>query len=288
MPVPAPGWYQDPEGPAGQARYWDGSSWATRDPGLADAQPSHAPAAGSPRPRWLWPVVGIVVVALVVVLAWWGWPALFVGEEPGPETTTSQPVETDSDPSQEPVEPVPTEVGELDCTAARSTNFPQGPELRVAGIVVPFPHEDWGFRFDATQWTWIHDLHAWGTIGIEPRDEHWAAGIVAGRLQADHGFGAPEQAADAVAECLVTYGVFNTGLEMQVLSSKATTIDGMSGWHLRLAYLEGGTYEATEIEIITLDAAQPGNLAVVIGFHPRGHDVTAAPVQQAVEGITQQ
>lgn len=288
MAAPSPGWYQDPEGPPGQARYWDGRSWAKGAgvPAEQGAAPTVAP--GRSRPPWLWPVVAVVAVALVLGLGW----ALsgLLTTTPGTDPTPAEPTLAES---REPtgansVDPAPTGVGELDCAAARSDNYPKGPELRVAGIVVPFPDETWGFRYDSSQWTWINDLHAWGTVDIEPRDEGWAAGIVAGRLQAVNGFGAPEQAAQAVAACLVSHGAFNTGMEMEVVSSEALVVDGMDGWHLRLAYREGGVHDATEIDVVTLDAAQAGNLATVIGFHPRGHEATGAEVLRAIEGITRQ
>lgn len=270
----APGWYQDPEGPTGQARYWDGHRWAPggQEPG---------------RPRWLVPLVVGLSVALVVALGVWLLPPLLEGEDdPTEDPSATTPAETS--PGETPPGD-PPQVGELDCAAAMSTNFDAGPEIRVAGIVMPFPvHEDWGFRFDSSQWPWVNDLHAWGTVDIEPKGESWAAGVVVGRLEAGNGFGEVQEAAQAVTECLVTYGPFNTGEEMEVGVSEEVTVDGMPGWSMEMAYPEEGTYGATHIQVLTLDSGQEGNLAVVIGFNPQGHEETEAVLADLLAGITTQ
>lgn len=278
-----PGWYQDPEGPPGQARYWDGARWAAR----REWAPTGAPTdgrGGPGRPPWLLPTVAAVVVALLVGLgAWWVWRAPSADDEPTPDPTV---VATSAGTTPE---QVPTEPGELDCAAADSRNLPSGPELRAAGIVVPFPvHEEWGFRFDSSQWTWLGDLHAWGTVDIEPRGEQWAAGIVVGRLEAGHGFGEPQQAAEAMVECLVTRGPFNTGEEMAVTTSAAVTVDGMPGWSMEMTYPEEGEYGATVVRVLTLDAGSDGSIAGVIGFHPEGHSQTRSVISDLFDGITRQ
>lgn len=283
-----PGWYQDPEGPAGRARYWDGNRWGPRqDVGAPTPEPD-----GGGRPGWLLPVVGVLVAAVLVALGAWLLPPLLAPDDdptPGPTATAETTAGEDVSPPQTDGETPPTQVGELDCAAARSTNFDAGPELRVAGIVVPFPvHEEWGFRFDSSQWTWINDLHAWGTTHIEPLGEPWAAGIVVGRLEVGNGFGAPQQAAEAMVECLVTYGPFNTGEEMDITVSEAVTVDGMPGWSMEMTYPEEGTYGATVVRVLTLDSGQAGNLAGVIGFHPLGHAGTEAVVDDLLSSITTQ
>ncbi|GAB3819612.1 hypothetical protein GCM10028820_23860 [Tessaracoccus terricola] len=286
-----PGWYQDPEGPAGQARYWDGHSWGPRQEGPGSGTgPGPGQEPGSGRPVWLLPVVGVVVVAVLVGLGIWLVPPLLSpDDEPTPEPTVTIP--EDPTPGEETPgqEQDPEELGELNCAAASSTNFDSGPEIRVAGIVVPFPtHEEWGFRFESSQWTWINDLHAWGTTKIEPAGEPWAAGLVVGRLEAGNGFGEPQQAAEAMVQCLVTYGPFNTGEEMDVTTSEAVTVDGMSGWAMEMTYPEEGEYGATVIRLLTLDAGQEGNLAAVIGFHPQDHTETQTVIDDALAGITHQ
>lgn len=288
-----PGWYQDPEGPQGQARYWDGTQWGPSQGGpTAGYQPQGQPSedrgpSKSSLPSWLVPVAVMTLLALAIGFFVWG---QITGDDPEPtDSPTPTPNASESaDPNPSGSEGEPVEVGALNCAAASSSNFPKGPELRVAGIVVPFPDAEWGFRYDSSQWTWINDLHAWGTIDIEPSDENWAAGIVAGRLEAGNGFGDPEQAAEATVECLTTYGPFNTGAEMEVTSSEAVTIDGMSGWQMELAFPEEGQYGHTVLHVITLDAGQAGNLATVIGFHPNGESGTESMVQDALANITSQ
>lgn len=286
----SPGWYQDPEGPTGKARYWDGTRWAPRgqEPGTG---PDPGPASG--RPRWLVPLVVALAAALVVALGVWLLPPLLeAGDDSSEDPTATAPVETapgETAPGTETSQGEPAQVGELDCAAAMSTNFDAGPEIRVAGIVMPFPvHENWGFQFDSSQWPWVNDLHAWGTLDIEPKGETWAAGVVVGRLEAGNGFGDVKQAAEAVTECLVTYGPFNTGEEMEVGVSQEVTVDGMPGWSMEMAYPEEGTYGASDIHVLTLDSGQEGNLAVVIGFNPQGHEETAAVLADLFAGITSQ
>lgn len=279
-----PGWYQDPEGPAGQARYWDGNRWA---PAPGAPTPGSEPD-GPRRPAWLVPAVVVLVSAVLVGLGVWQLgPLLFSDGDPAPAPTATS-SEGTSPQATTPVQE-PTQVGELDCVAASSSNFDSGPELRVAGIVVPFGvHDEWGFRFDSSQWTWLHDLHAWGTVDIEPRGEQWAAGIVVGRLEAGSGFGEPRQAAEAMVECLLSHGPFNTGEQMEISESGAVTVDGMPGWSMTMAYPEEGEYGATTIRVLALDSGQEGNLAGVIGFHPQGHPGTEAAVEELLGGIVAQ
>jgi hypothetical protein len=61
-PPPAPGWYPDPSGAAGQ-RYWDGKNWGP----VAPAAPA-AKRRGGARPFLLLAIVGAVVGVLAFVL----------------------------------------------------------------------------------------------------------------------------------------------------------------------------------------------------------------------------
>ncbi|MCC2592196.1 DUF2510 domain-containing protein [Tessaracoccus sp. OS52] len=277
-----PGWYQDPEGPAGQPRYWDGSRWAPRHGG---AVTSHPRGAMTGRRVWTGPLVIVAVVGLLV-----GFGYLLLPEVLTPGDATPEFGEDPWQVTRSPVAPTDGrfEVGELNCVAAGSANLPKGPELRVAGIVVPFPDERWGFRFENSQWPWLHDLHAWGSIDIEPRGEAWAAGIVAGRLDASDGFGEPQQAAAAVVECLVTHGPFNTGEQMVDATSEAVTVGGMAGWSMTMSYPEEGAYGATVVKVLTIDSGQPGSLAAVIGFYPLGELESETIVLDALDGIRRQ
>lgn len=278
MSVVPPGWYQDPEGPPGQARYWDGRGWG----------PAQQPGPSMGQGNWWVPLVVAVAVALLAALAWWGLPRLLNPSpvEPSPSVTADE-TTPETSPTATPEGTGGGEAGELNCAGARSSNFPKGPEFRVAGIVVPFPDQDWGFRFDASQWTWINDLYAWGKI-IDSK-ESWVAGIAAGRLEAGNGFGAPEPAAEAVVECLTTYGVLNDFDEApETVSSEAVTVDGMKGWQIVLKQPQAGQYGSITLRIIVLDAGQEDNLALAMGFHPTGHQETQSIVDQSLDGITRQ
>ena len=72
-PIPDPGWYPDPEGAPGRARYWDGAAWTDRTRELASIEsagrsdePPPPPAAA--RPWWRRPLVAAAAVVLVVVV----------------------------------------------------------------------------------------------------------------------------------------------------------------------------------------------------------------------------
>lgn len=76
--APPPGWYQDPEGPAGQTRWWNGNQWTEHRAAPQPPKPqwSTGPKGPSPWrrfrgwPGWaqatVWVVAGILVLAALV------------------------------------------------------------------------------------------------------------------------------------------------------------------------------------------------------------------------------
>src|SRR4051794_35133513 len=63
---PPSGWFPDPQGPPGQQRWWDGSTWTEhiRQGGTAPAQPTPAAARRGTR-WWAWAALGVVVLVVI-------------------------------------------------------------------------------------------------------------------------------------------------------------------------------------------------------------------------------
>jgi endonuclease YncB( thermonuclease family) len=69
MQSPPPGWYPDPQGPAGLLRYWDGGQWTEHRHVVGPAAPPQ-PVTRSSSKGWVgWVVAGVVAIAAIGALA---------------------------------------------------------------------------------------------------------------------------------------------------------------------------------------------------------------------------
>ena len=98
-----PGWYQDPKGPRGHLRYWDGNRWT-------EHQKPHLPAASSGaagRKEWAWIRRHKRVAALVAVaLIGWTMDAAAGDEQPADNsavTDVESPTSSDAEPGTDPL-----------------------------------------------------------------------------------------------------------------------------------------------------------------------------------------
>lgn len=276
-----PGWYPDPSGQPGQFRYWNGQLWSavtTTDP---NSPPPPPPAAPTPQSSRL-PIIVVAVVAVIALVAglvWWSpWKPPVV-EPTAPPPTQGGP--TDPTPGTGSEEPTG---GELTCTENNEAGMPgEQPEYVGAGMTydaVP----DFGFRLDASQWSWIDDRAAWG----KRVEDGWFAGIVFGGVRQEYGFGPePDDAAEAFVECLTTYGVWNSS-DYQITDQKIEKVDvgGMSGVELT-AMVSGDDdrYPGTAISILILDAGQPGSYGVFMSFWPDGDTESQEKIEKARETL---
>lgn len=265
------GWYPDPAGVEGRFRYWDGTNWSsavTFNPdGTApvpptEAAPTAAPGQLSRRAKIALAVVaGLVLVGLVAVLIGTV-PAMLQPPKPSPTGTSSA------------VPPPPVASGTVPASAALNcaggngvTLGQRANEYASTGVTVTVP-SDWGFRFSATQWTWLDDAALWGK-GIGNQSEGRMMGMALGGVAARNGFRTPEQAAQEIYTCLIRYGAYNDReYPMTEESSAAVTIAGMPGWQRVLVMDERPDGPQVRLTIIVLDSGQPAKLASLVTLAP--------------------
>ena len=240
----APGWYQDPAGPPGQWRWWDGSVWTARitdDPSAAQAPP--------PKRGWaVLAMVGLVVVTVVVALFVWaqqpgGLPFGRGDDDPGREITFA-PTPTitgwdERDPSSQPSPippppptPTPKPTALVSCEWSVHDNDPGTPQSvggwNMSGKLMVHQIAGWDQwmsealppAFDFTD----------DNLTIYPG---WFSLSGVGRLSADDGFDDPVAGAEMMMDCL-TYSDLYYGFTGRTdITSEAVTISGHPGWHLR-------------------------------------------------------
>lgn len=307
-----PGWYPDPAGTPHSFRWWDGQNWSSATtttpattpppqnaapqagPGMEQAGPGAEQGAnGEPGKRGGTPVIiGIVAAAVVLVLV----VALVIvvprvlgdGEETGPtppvdpsNPTSGGPQSPGADPSN------PGEPAELNCAGGnQNSTSTQSPIYSAGGLQYEAP-EDWGFRFDMSQWTWLDDQAVWGTIDVEPKDEDWAAGVALGGVQAANGFTDPKSATANVIECLTSYGFLNDGnWKADEKSAEDVTVAGLEGHRAEYLITNGeGSYPGFSVVVLVLDTGREGSLGTWMSFGPEGESKTAEQIKAAEESI---
>jgi hypothetical protein len=283
---PPPGWYPDPDGTPGRARWWDGLRWSdattsTVSPGAGVPPVPTGPLAGgapgirsggparwdpgvSPAPRsrrtlwWLLSGAGVVVLVVVVALVVWllpriTGPVVSTGADP---TQSGPPLAALCPPPSGPPRP-----------AGPAPAPPAGPRVEdpVAGIsyaAQPRPWRAWD------QEPWSH-----GTLGVEFRTgyffvtERYAKGqylasVLSGAVPATVNDGLTldlECAGKQVAEDVRTsyYPVPN---RKQVLRDEATTVGGRPAWVsvFRLSFREPTLTARSElVGVVVVDVGRP-------------------------------
>lgn len=300
-----PGWYPDPAGTPNSFRWWDGQNWTAATtttpattPPPQNAQPQVGPetgpaTAGEPGRRAGLPViigVGVAVLALVVLGVIFV-PRLLGGKgeqtEPPPSVDPSGPQTPGPTPGS-PQSPGQGEPAELNCAGGnQNSTGTQSPIYSAGGLQYEAP-EDWGFRFDMSQWSWLDDQAVWGTIDVEPKKEDWAAGVALGGVQVANGFNDPKSAAANLIECLTSYGFMNDGnWSASEESAEDVTVGDLEGH--RAQYLmsngEEGTYPGYEVTVLVLDTGREGSFGTWMSFGPKGESKTAEQIKAAEESI---
>ncbi|MGO1971906.1 MAG: DUF2510 domain-containing protein [Propionibacteriaceae bacterium] len=301
-----PGWYPDPAGTPNSFRWWDGQTWSnatTTTPATTPPPQNPASQAGPEMGSQLGPgaggepgkragtpvIIGIVVAALVLVLVVVGVivvPRLGGGEEADPPPS----VEPSSSASGGPQTPGtdPGDPAELNCAGGnQNSTSTQSPIYSAGGLQYEAP-EDWGFRFDKSQWSWLDDQAVWGTIDVEPKDEEWAAGVALGGVQVANGFSDPKSATTNILECLTTYGFMNEGdWTATEESAEDVTLGDLKGHRAQYLITNGKqtAYPGFEVTVLVLDTGREGSFGTWMSFGPQGESKTAEQIKAAEESI---
>lgn len=300
-----PGWYPDPAGTPNSFRWWDGQNWTSATtttpattPPPQDAVPQVGPEAGpgtdaEPGKRAGLPlIIGIGAAVLVLIAA-----AVFVvprllgdDEETGPPPTTDPPGSAGPQTPGGPQSPGgdPGDPAELNCAGGnQNSTSTQSPVYSAGGLQYEAP-EDWGFRYDMSQWTWLDDQAVWGTTDVEPKEEDWAAGVALGGVQVANGFNDPASSAANVIECLTTYGFMNEGdWTATEESSEEVTVGDLKGHRSEYLMSDGsaGAYPGYQVVVLVMDTGREGSFGTWMSFGPKGEPATAEQIKAAEESI---
>ncbi|MDO5093360.1 MAG: DUF2510 domain-containing protein [Propionibacteriaceae bacterium] len=254
-----PGWYQDPEGRPGYARYWDGNNW--QGPPVA-SEPEGSPQPHKPRsPKWpLWAALGaaLVAVALLIWIVWGG------GTQPTAEDTqTSRPTESvwdeqrsdsptasSNDDGQGELVPCPT-VNDQPATQ------PDASRLSGGGMSIPLPEggkpHSRASRLltDSATLAYHHDGTTWYSfveLGLAPKAE---------------GFTEPDATALQVLDCHLSSGKFPGYESHEYQKSEPVIVSGKQGHWVQIHAVNPRAPGGGGImNVVVVDTGNPDGLAV--------------------------
>lgn len=294
-----PGWYPDPAGTPHTYRWWDGQAWTTSTtqtptttPPPADGGMPAAPGGGAPAGKTKKVLIGIGIGVVAIALVVTGIVVIpRLGGDPEEPPATAMPTDQGTAGGPQPSAQPTGSTGpvELNCAGGNQrTTGSQSPIYSSGGLQYEAP-EDWGFRFDLSQWTWLDDQAVWGTTDIEPAEEDWAAGVALGGVQAANGFTDPETATENLIKCFLRYGFANDGSwEATKESSEEVTVGEMKGH--RAVYLvsdgSNASYPGYQVVALVLDTGRDGSFGSWMSFGPKGESTTSAQIEAAEKSIT--
>jgi|GEM_PF-4078118 len=286
----APGWYPDPAGVEGRFRYWDGARWLTAVSFHPDGTPAPTPGGGVPGAAapgrlsrrgsiMVGVVAGAVLLALVIVLAV-TIPPMMRPQVPE-ETTPTAPVSV-------PATPQSPSAAELNCAGSNGVSQSDTTtEISSTGVTVTIP-DTWGFRFDASQWTWLDDS---ALFGRRLKDRPGAAfeAMFLGGVAARNGFTDPERATADIMTCLTRYGVWNDRTYPIVeKGSEPVTVGGMPGWQRTVEIDEGAEGAKYRLVILVLNSGQPAKFASLTTLAPVDDAAAIATADAVVASVRRQ
>lgn len=240
---PAPGWYPDPSGRAGQFRWWDGAAWSAAVAPTPDGPPPPGAqtaggqtvggqaGAGSPASDpvaddtdrtpvgvWIGAAAAMLVLVLVIVFA----VRTIGGEGPiGGGEPIGGPTQSEVCPTTDPLEQTPR---------------PHPADGRVHGGALSFPRLDspWGAVTSETRVPFGYDAYRQAVLtqaNYQP-GSNWEASITVAELNAGDGFFAPKDASEIVVKCIVGafYGQNRVGRDDTV--SERRDLDGHEGYYV--------------------------------------------------------
>ena len=289
-PAPLPGWYPDPDGVAGQARWWDGGSWSDvttpAGPGVAvqsspvlaplrRVEPSVAPTGipargGSSRTAW---VVGLSIVGLVVSVL----TALVVGRSgPAAEVASG---------------PTPSASSAPGPPAGRT--FPPG-TVRIideaAGISYPYLGEDWLQWSLGSQWELTSVAGQFFTTQeLTPDASSFIAQCTSGPVAAKYGWDGPsslETTLDTLADS-VRINYYPAPNDRRIMRDEARTVDGRAARlvEFQLSWDVPG-YDATgeRAALLLVDTGRPAPALLYISI-PNTHAELYGVIDQVLDDV---
>jgi len=256
-----PGWFPDPGGQPGMFRYWDGAAWTQQ---LSADPPAPTPPGRNNRSGMVLAMIAGVV--LVAVIAFFVAPRLFGGSGPTPtrsvptgspsgsawdETTRPTPTPT---PTPSPT-PTPTGPPETSLPCPKYDEAEVNGRLYGGGLSVPV--------IDDPRWT----VNAVRTIpwaicatGLERSiTPIWVSEVILAGIQPRSKTGSLEEQALAISSDSVDRFYKPNEGTLRMLSSKATSVDGLDAWELRY-----------EVRIDYLANIPGDNVDVVVVQHSDG------------------
>jgi Protein of unknown function (DUF2510) len=240
QPTPAPGWYPDPDGAAGQVRWWNGVTWSDvttpAGPGVAvqsspllapPMHPTGTPDApeiiesgspgGSGKTGW---IIAISVLVLVIVVG----AGLVVGNSGDEGTPAASSSTTSSSPAPDPI------------PAPGPTTFPPG-TVRIideaAGISYPYLGDGW-LEFNLFPQVEVATIAGqyFTTQEVTPDNTVFIAQCTSGPLSEGYGWAGPSTLASTLATVAdsVRGNYYPQPNERKVLREEERTVDGRAAY----------------------------------------------------------
>ena len=255
-----PGWYQDPEGRPGYARYWDGNSW--QGPPVA-TEPQENPEPHKPRsPKWpLWTAVGatLLAVALLVWIVLGGGTRSAVEED----TQTSRPTESvwDEQRSESPGashnEPGRGEQVPCPMVNAQKASQPDASRLSGGGLSIPLP--DGGKPYSRVS----RLLTESATLAYPHEGTTWYSFLELGLVPAAEGFTEPDATAQHILDCHLSSGNFSGYESHEYRKSEPVTVSGKQGHWVQIHAVNPRTPGGGGVmNVVVVDIGNPDGLAV--------------------------
>lgn len=229
-----PGWFPDPGGQPRMFRYWDGSAWTQQ---VTSSPPGQRPPR-RPTNR-TGPIVGIAALVVLALLAWLVLPRVLGSDsDPAPSDGPSGPRSSPTRSSwDETTRPTPTPSPTPPRTTPPDTSLPcpsfdeavVDGRLFGGGLSVPVINDPrWGVApIRAIPW-------AICATGLDrPITSTWISEVILAGVQPRSLTGGLKQQANAIAEDSRTRFYRGRDATLSVISSGATTIDGLDAWELR-------------------------------------------------------
>lgn len=236
-----------------------------------EPQPPAAPMAAS-RPARRAPLlvgaaVGLAALVGATSLVWWPRGA-GGGGSTQPTTPSASATPSATPPArQRSSEPA----GTFTCFGGSVAYSSRQPAYTSYGLVVEAPN-DWGVRFDKTQWTWLHEAALWGKNLKDP------TGIALGGVQRDAGF-TWDNALERYQTCLRSPGVLE-GASVREVGRGATTLAGAPAQQVTFVASGGG--QETWHRLYVVDTGTYGGYATLLEFAPN-NPAAIAEVQRVTD-----
>lgn len=298
--MPTPGWYPDPQGSAGQYRYWDGQAWSTATTNAPESTPAptdssmfQTPATRTARGSrgWLIAIIAIVVVIgiVVAIAVTRGSSSNDSGGSAAEDTNTSRPSgsqwDENNSPSTPPPSPNPTQASSVACPVTTAQQNTAQSSNKVSGGNLQFdPVSGWdtdnSFYLD-----WVSDLHS------QSDDVYlgWQSNVAVGALNAQDGFTTMQGAAQATIECFASSGYYQGFTGRKDLTNEQTTIAGHAAWRIQSeVYVSNFMIPQTKgdrVDIYVVDVGQADHFGVFIGCSDLGDTDRNAKVDAAVASL---